>query len=439
MNINEFTNAFFEFEAKHNYFDKKVKNLNWWDLVRHDLYYLIYYELNNIRIIEPIKRNSIFVRLIFRLKSKMYCYYIFCIALITRPDKIFLSFPRFSFRGIKSDYPIDYIVETYQNNKMRIDQSKFLLFGQSKAKISLLDSNELLERLNKHFNISLKIDMSSFINERISGYHNQLRFYKKIFKASNGKILIISQTGNQKGVFHAAAKNNLKTIEVQHGEICRNHPAYSYPKDIKSIKSKIYIPDFLFVYSEYFKEKEFFYPEVKRIVIGKYKKNIREKLSKTINDKYDLAIISANPYTNSLIEASKIISNKNLNAKILFKLHPNENSLKEDIFKSFKEYKNISIFDSEEPIENILMLSSRILVVQSTTTYSALESNKEIYILPKYDYHIHEDIFKLNNVHILDESMSIDLSNKTYSRFLEGTIFFDDFKISSDIKKLIEI
>ena len=48
--------------------------------------------------------------------------------------------------------------------------------------------------------------------------------------------------------------------------------------------------------------------------------------------------------------------------------------------EAFKEYKNINIFDSEEPIENILMLSPRILVVQSTTTYNALESNKEIYI-----------------------------------------------------------
>ena len=112
-----------------------------------------------------------------------------------------------------------------------------------KAKI---ENEETLKGILNELNISL--NYYHIISEFISSY----KFYKLLFKIGNIKVVFVNcyySLQNQAAVF-AARELNINVIELQHGIINEEHPAYyfSIPMQEK------YFPNYLFAFGEYIKD-----------------------------------------------------------------------------------------------------------------------------------------------------------------------------------------
>ena len=185
-------------------------------------------------------------------------------------------------KNIVSYYPIVFI--SYLFNKLSIGKYN-------------LNGSEILNTIKKDYNINIDYD------NLIKYYLAEYRAFKFIFQHMKPKAIFIVCHYTHFGIIKAAKELGIKIIEVQHGVIGREHPAYNFGIGI----SKNLFPDYLFVYGkqdvvnfsdsyfidqknvipigsyyiDYFKES--FLPEIKfQNIINKYSISVGITLQNTV-------------------------------------------------------------------------------------------------------------------------------------------------------------
>lgn len=439
MKIQDFSDLFYRFEMETEFLKYQKNSVFIWDIFRHDLYYLIYHHICNNISNDLDRRPNLFRRAFEKLLRIIYTYTsFFLIRIFCIQTLIFRSPARFNIT--LRDYPIDELKKNVSSRNFSLNQH-FILKGIKEDLI--LDSNfisNLTANINTFFGISMNIDLHRYLQERINVFTFEHELFLNLFKGSKINKIIINQRGIQKGLFYAAKSCNIKIIEVQHGYIGYHHPAYAYSKELEDYSS-LYVPDFLLVFSNYWKEKARFYGGVKSIVLGRYPATQCLGPLKFYKRDYHALIIGSSDYHEQISFYLKKILKEHPSLSICYKLHQNQITQFDTISKEYSDFKNVKIISGKKSIIPLFNKSSCIIAVQSTSVYEALQCGLDILLIPEYDYGIHEDIFNRKNVYILDRNKKVMFNfnlNKEISSS-EDTVFFEQIDISSQIKLLINI
>ncbi|WP_421945869.1 hypothetical protein [Pedobacter sp.] len=437
---------FLDFEKRHNCFDKEIGGVHFWDIIRYELYLDI---LRNIKpdIIKTNKKESQFTRATRILKQILSFIYFL---IFTKCEFLFLTSSRnkigddgFFDRNLGDILNIckekSILFEKFQINSSTWHYRKNTLFDPSIHIKSFLskfvkrhDYSQILISIHKEF------EHCNFTNEKINemvvNYKTDLLFYNFIFKIKKPKICFVNQNGIQKGLFSAAEKCKVPVVEVQHCVIDEGNPAYHYSKDIEYKTGQIYLPTYFFTYSSYWNDKAN-YPVKRIITIGN--SYLYNPTNVIINDevlqKNGLVVASANIYGENLKKIVTELAEKNSKIPIYFKLHPNQFVEREYYIAELSSFKNIQVITSEKNMEQLLLESVAILVIQSTTIYEALHLRKKGIIYKKQSYEGHRSLFHNPNVYLVDTVEEI--INAINQPFVEKNVneqfFFKDFDVTA--------
>lgn len=437
MDIRKFTTIFIEAEVNLKLFKLKTNGINWWDIVRHDIYYEIFFKLNgktinenqDSRLFKRIYNFSLRIYLTLRLKFLSFFF---------KYDLIILRSPRLKINIKKYIDPIlDDIILSLNTKPLIIDQypHSFPYFCSKKDYVgtSILNDVVLIEKyFLKKFN--KKFDLKHFIIKRVNFFFNEKKYYLKFFKYLNPKIIIMSSNGAQKSLFYCAKINKIKVIEAQHGLINLFHPLYSYPDIIKKGSLKT-LPDVLLTFSDYWNYQAHF-PVSKIYSIG----NNHKQIKKNNKNSKNVLFVGANIYEDVIDDMLTKASCTFKQINFFYKLHHNQFHYSKKIEKIYKNYPNIKVINDQKSAEQLLEDCFLLVCIQSTLVYQALDVGINICIIRDYDYHVHHDIFNHNKVSIVKDIHELNkiLNNRN---LLDNVLISRKFISSYDseiIKKLFK-
>ncbi|MFI5451820.1 hypothetical protein ACHMWN_06640 [Pedobacter sp. UC225_61] len=442
MDIVEFTKKIHELEVKHNFFGFKDKNdLAYWDVVRHDVFYTIYFELAEINgvgkalHINGVSKlisiyNNIWHALKLNFKLKKYS------------NLCFVASRYKNEKNENIDYAIKDIIDIIKEDQtliletnIRFNQPYYYksVFNVGLTMASYLErlikktkvdnTYRVSEILENHF--GLKLDLNPFIKSLIIKYNIEYRYYKNLLGQVKPEKIFVVQNGIQKALFKVAHDVNIPLFEVQHGLVSFIHPAYDYPKSL-NLSHLGSFPKYFLSFSNFWKNN-INYPVQEKIVIGN--NFFAKKLSKQIKQ-FELTIITADIYSKDINASLHVLLENGYEGNIALKLHPNQYVEKEIIKDEFAKYKNVKVLYNEITIKELLQISKAILAVQSTCVYEALDMNIKVLLYKIKDYKTHEDIFDNANVYQISNFNEIKQYLKRNYIFEQDACFFEPFNQS---------
>jgi len=255
-----------------------------------------------------------------------------------------------------------------------------------------LENSELKKINDSLLNLSKKLNIYYYM-------------YKKLFNMYKPKVIFLEDAsyGTRSYILKWAKDRNIITVELQHGTVSSEHPAYNYGDFIvNSGFYDKYLPDYFLSYGKYW--NDIINLPVKKVTIGNpyYYENKKKlglnKKNKTAKKK--ILIISQWTMSDVMLKIARDLSSLlDLSSfDILFRPHPAEIAM----FK--KKYINIFITDSIRIDCNpnvYLSLSNADYVVgaYSTVLFEAIGICKSIFVInhPFTDLTIPKDIKRFSN------------------------------------------
>lgn len=443
MNIIDFTNKFQKIEIENNFFKEKNENgILYWDIVRYEIFNLIYNELSETKILpsKSINKISFIKRFLINLVGYFYYRYriknykYICFIASRNKDKEGVSIDQVSEDILKQIHKESLIIETFKEaNQVHKYTSVFdygLLFEKYKNCFLQLFRNPVNQKnygvstiLKERFKV--KIDLNKEISKLLFNYAISFSYYLKLFRKVRPEVIFLVQNGIQKAIFSAANILKIPSVELQHGFIGYVHPAYSYPKSIK--KGTLFtLPNYFFSFSDFWFEN-INYPVDKIIPFGN---NYYALKRNVICKKYDITIIFANIYTADLLVVVDDLLKMEYSGEICIKLHPNQINELDFIKKHYIEHKNVHVVYNEKSMSEVLSVSNSVVAIQSTSVYEALYYGLKVFIIKVKNYQTHQNIFENPNVYLIDKgSQILDFINNEFI-VSEQDIIFKEFNIS---------
>ena len=200
----------------------------------------------------------------------------------------------------------------------------------------------VIEEINETFHVSLsKQHYADSVYRHVILYRSKRRYYEKLVRKYKPKVImeVVSYLPECLILSELGKKYKIPTVELQHGIIDETHPAYHFGPDIKLPQ----LPDYIFVFSDYWKElvpspftdkqiKVTGYPYFERDV-RKYKERM-EKERESGQEEIRICFISQWTIGAALSKLALELEDKlretGKSYKIFYKLHPGE-------FKDWKE------------------------------------------------------------------------------------------------------
>jgi len=407
-------------------FSLKVDGVYWWDIVRHDVFHLIYKTISDIPV-APGRRIAIDLggrlrRIVGSIVLNVRVFYGGGGALFFRCAR---NMRDNSYVDIISDSLIDlcrndsFVIDTYPY-RYHIPSAIFKYADCKYTDATLGNIREIIK--NK---LGVDMDLREYISSRVATYKRERNYYLYLIKKISPKCVVVVQNGIQKSLFAAAQELGVPSIELQHGLINYIHPAYSYSRKINYEHIR-YFPDYLLTISDFWL-KDCFYP-VKNIVnVGC---DSLYCVPQRITDRSCL-VATANVYDGVLRPMLKKISGFLKDWKFIYKLHPNQYHEFSDVVEDLKPFRNVSVIANQKSIRDCLGEVSTVVAIQSTSVYESLQAGKLVVILKEYDYNAHQDVFLNSNVRLVNDAaeMMETLGNLIPGNLKESTtIFFDKFK-----------
>lgn len=446
MDIIYFTDKFQEIEIENDFFNEIDENgICYWDLVRHDVFYLIYNDISNLERLKQIEKKKLLGKELLKIINILWGYLIFNYKIYFNKYKyiLFIASRNKTKEGqaidliskdiiyaiTESKLIIESVNENNRNNFFpKILDYKLLL----KVRIGHFFNKILIKKqktytiatiLTKEFNCTL--DLNAEITSRIINHKIQLKHYLNLFQKTKPKAIFVVQNGICKAIFEAANKLSIRAIELQHGYIGYVHPAYSYPKSINPGDLNTLPSDF-FSFSDFWTSKLNF--PVKQIFPIGNSYNSNKPLQ--IKKEYDLTFIFADVYTNIFLPIIDDLLNKEYDGTICIKLHPNQLQDVVSITYKFSKNSNVIVLTNEYSMSEVLNKSKAIVGIQSTSLYEAIHiGGIKIYVLKRNDYRLHKDIFEFNNVFLIDNADEILDNTECSSYSINNENMFDTFNI----------
>lgn len=407
----EKTIRFFDFEVQNNLFNvRDKKGLYPWEAVR----YWVSFNLEHTNTIaHTTRRESLLSNICSSLKQIIeFFFYIVrhrhcrnMMILSSRDkrnglyyDKICEDF--YGLLNIKETLTLESIYPSKKNSYKYsgFTCSNLLETFLSHFPIGTFDFTEIHKLIKTHFpEFSMTV---SDLNSLYRIFVSQYIYYKFIFKYCGIKRVYMIQNGIKKGLFAAANELGIEVVEFQHGQISRNHLAYSYPESIENAIN-VYHPNKLLLFGEIWK-KDRSYPGVENIVIGNNSYAGKNTMPDTHGNKIIL-VISNREEGEMLSNLVKQILEIDKGFSFFFKLHPNQYREK-DLYEScFNDYPNVEVVTDSATVNKLLEQSEGILVVQSTAELEALQAGRKVFVLKAGSYEFMDFVFVEKGVYLISD------------------------------------
>lgn len=439
-----------EIENKKNLFQKKIKNIYFWKIIRFNLFSEIVKK--KCRTNEAHDLISKTNKLKYLLK---WCIYNTLKNNVLKKEIIIFDHNRFFHENncYKSIYTFDLIKKlekkkiTYEiiypnftNDKIknknvhRIENLNYIfikILYLLKRKISKLSLNdkEFLIKLKKELEEKFKIEKIGLLEENnilkeLYNFEAGYQYYKKYFRIkSPQKIYLICSYGRE-AIIVAAQELGIEVIELQHGVFTKYHIGYSFP-----IIKVPYFPNKFFIFGEYWKKDEFLPINTESIIYGyPYLRNQLERYKNIEKKKNQVIFISQGPIGKKLSKKATEFAKDNPSIKVVYRLHPGEFLRWKTEYKELyenRELENLKISDNNEKnLYEYLFESEYLIGVNSTVIYEALEIELKIGIIKLFGYEYVEDLINDNIIHAFNENERINLKVLDNLKKVEKGYFF---------------
>jgi hypothetical protein len=443
VDIIDYTKKIHAIEVKYQFFKiKDTDGLFYWDIVRHDVFYAIYFELANIKAATPPKQDTVIGKIYNLIKSSFYAIKL-SLAINRKSYKyLCISCARYKTTDDKYiDYALNDVLLSIDNEEKLILESNIKydnsLYHKSYFSTGVLFAyyidhlKSLLNRkstskylvtniLEQEFGVSVNLD--SIIYNLINRFKTELGYYTKLLQKLKPKKVFLVQNGIQKAFFTAASNAGIPVYEMQHGLVSYIHPAYDYPPNI-NLSHLNSFPSYFLTFSSFW-SKNINYPVKYNISIGN---TFFVSQAPEENKEYALTVIFVDIYALDLIKLIDCFLQSGFTKKIAIKLHPNQYYEKTHIKAHFAKYPNVDVIYNERDIKGLLMATNAILAVQSTCVYEALDQQVKVILYKIKDYRTHQDVFLNPNVYLIDghDEIYAYLDNKFNKN---DTCYFEKFK-----------
>lgn len=400
-------------EIEKELFDKKIRGIQVWALIREDVYGKIVREKKDVG---EANRNDKNQPLLDKLKSFFHIIINtvkYSLAKKERVDYMFLNHPRRKkegglFKDIYTDPIIDELESTYvvferlfQLKHKRPAHSKNILYADIfdfwPRLVSLiweprLNTEELEPWLRLEKKIKLEFDVEASLVKKIKREYIRAKLtiwgLKKLLIKLKPKLIVEVVGYNRlcKHINIAAKELSIPTFELQHGYITRSQCPYNFPKEVNKVES---FPDYIGTWSNYYKEKMNtpipkenifscgfkYFNERSKALIGKDQQNVILFISQgTIGNKLSLLALD-------LAKISPF--------KIIYKLHPGEVQDAKTRYSDLYSAKNIEVDDDlSSDLYQRIYEAECVIGVYSTALVEAasLERNVIIVGLSGWEY-----------------------------------------------------
>jgi hypothetical protein len=421
---------FLEFEERHGLFQWEEDGLYIWDILRFHVYVDFIWDTYRERQPKP-SRLKLLLKVIRRIG-----YLLVFPFRRGRPNLFHIHSRDRDAGGLHYDKNADdflqrlagesYVLETFEEGPVNyrypvalfnpatlLNRLYFFLYRRK-------DYTALVEKINSE--LELRWDNRT-VNRHISYFRSERLFYKWLFRLK--KIKRVYTTNHyMKGLFCAARENKIETVELQHGIIDKGHIGYHYPLNIHA-DGKVYCPDMLLTFSDFWCQ-DCNYPVSQIVPVGSTVFTKAEANGKPpVVPGGSVVFISTNVFGMSLAALAIDYVRLNPDASILFKLHPNQYSEEAEYMRLFRPWANVRVVANEQPMEELILHCSAIVLIQSTIAYQALQAGVPLFIYKRMTYYRHSHIFDSPNVKLIDRAGQIVITD--HAQPGPKDIFFEEF------------
>lgn len=428
MNSREVTEKMFYIERRLGLFGDLSIGPFWWNAVRYEVFDEVVSQVLGVAP-TPSPIDSFARRLLrFLVRLALSIRLWICVA-TRRFDVLVFRAPRQLRNGRRGDLTLDGLVELCPGRKLIIDTFPHYyhrstraphVFTLSQSQSQVLVS--LLNELRAHFGECIDRDrLEKLVSETFAAHLLAESYYQELLRRTGAHTILMTQNGIEKGMFSAARKMGVTVVEVQHGLIGHDHPAYSYPKDIDYSEIPSF-PEYFLTLSPYWLDA-CNYPAVHAVSIGS---DSFVCAPLPLSDaEGDILIISGDGYHEKLSEWLVLLAPLLPGRRILYKLHPNQQRLESRIREDFSALQNVLVVSASIPLQQVLDTVSDVILIKSTVAYEALQAGRKVHILQELNYQWHQDLFSLpgvivsGNVTALVDELKAPLQVGNPPRFFE--------------------
>ncbi len=458
ITVKTILSAFSGLEKEHSLFDRKVRGVYFWQLLKFSLYMeLIKLPYLADDAYEKLGSGIVaFFRKCFAgfIKSPFLCFNKKCDVLICPMD---------GGRNIKRNsgsysmwtYPLEdeleqkgipYLVLEVRDTLGRYSRKgKNIIYHERRNIFSLFDYLRVLfdRPKNKEINSALKgiTDIAgkpvselktlsnNFITERIFKFRLQEAFYTRLLKKFKPKKVYFVSHFTWLAMIAACNKLKVETIELQHGSML-----FEYPHDFGN--SSIYAPDKLYLWGRYWYDFIAPLPISKNNIIFTGYKYLKDELNKYCDiTAQNNRVLFLSSMREHLIDIAIKFSEMNPNFDVVFRLHPFETlywkKRSEQYLELADAQKRLNNLDvevaNEVPLYHSLKSSRYTVAIFSTTCLESIAAGCKLIlvsdnIVTLYPYLVDKVIVPLADNE--KELSDIVNSNKNYWKNVDIDYFF---------------
>jgi hypothetical protein len=275
-------------------------------------------------------------------------------------------------------------LDIVRGKRTRIPPAAVRATAGSKSLSRIVDS--VGSAVHKHFGISL--DAYGLVSDPMAIFEANREHYRRIFSEHRPNAVVCIDNATLKGLYAAAREAQVPTFELQHGEINRRNPGYSYPRSISSSHPGLTLPTALLTFADYWNDIAHF-PVTAVTSVG----NDYFYQERVAADADGILMVSAYYYHEPLVELALELAGLVGQRKIYYKLHPHQFAEKAAIEEVCRRMSNIVVVSDELELSELFKRCDHVVGVHSTVTYIALQAGKKVCIYRRASYFLHDDVF----------------------------------------------
>lgn len=407
MEIDEITKKWFAIETKLGLFADRSLGIPWWDAVRYRVNEFVVASLTGQHPQPPARRPLARRGLGFAKQAALRA----GLALRTRArnhDVLVLRAPRQLQEGVPFDRAVDDLRDICPGRQLTIDTFPYYYHLPRRGAIHheanigpALDS--LLEALRAEFGSMWdESELRVLIAKLLSDFLMDKAAYGALIARVRPRLILITQNGLEKALFAAARAAAVPVFEAQHGLIGFSHLAYSYPREAE-YGDRSTFPAVFSAFSSYWL-KACHYPASRCVALGNDRFAVR---ATPVDHVGEIMFISGDIYHAILVEWAKGLARAAPERRLIYKLHPNQQTAHAAIRQEFAEFANIEVADGSVSARSLLHSVTHVVLIQSTVALEALQMGRSLCVLPLLHYRTHEDLFGLSAVTVTPDMASL--------------------------------
>lgn len=450
--IKEFSLILEKIENKENLFEKKIKGIYFWKIIRFLLWTEIGIKSKLMEKAHDEKLNKaqrikkLFLETIVNFfenndfKKKIIIFELgiffqengkflkkFCFDLIEKLKKEKIEF--------EVVYPLYSESKYGKENNYAEENYKYVFFkivGFIKNKFNFFkfssEDKKYLEKLKKYFEKETGIKNLEILNEKnlkkiLINFECEYEYYTNFFKVKQPEKIYIVCSYGREALIAAAQDLDIEVIELQHGIITKYHIGYNFP-DVKIP----YFPDKLLLWGEYWQDNTDLPKNVKIELYGyPYLKRQYEKYKNIEKNLNQVIFISQGTIGKRLSEKAIEFAKENPQLKVVYRLHPGEflrwKKEYRDLYEN-RNLENLEISDNNEKnLYEYLFESEYLIGVYSTVIYEALELNLKVGVVKLSGSENIEDLIVGNYIKLFEKSEKINIEKLKNLKIIENNFF----------------